>query len=289
MGKNTSDLSCNDCSMECNCFTNDKNVKNREIIRYSSSKWIWTQHHDNIFKQHLPNIPYAIILLIKDHAFSIQQDYYIVEPNICEEKYYIKLNQLLLKSLCSDWYAQNASIFNSFTITLFSKSNTINQQINGSFANTTLPALNNIYFSNNENDYIMQTIRRTVFVNQCRATINLQLLNVKWHTMKTEILKSKSIKNSNVNILLLDNCSNTISDFDEIIRKMNGSVYVIIRAVNTIQINNNICIKAVESQLCRNYNIPIIDVSLNSDQSVKDLFCFVIKHYWFSMVSNCCV
>ncbi len=162
----------------------------------------------------------------------------------------------------------------------------MNQKMSQSFINTTLPALQHKFTSyfNDKNCAFMQTIRRTLIVNQCRASINLQLLNVKWDTMKTQILKLKSINTSNVNILLLDssiiNCSN-ISDFEETIsRKINGSVNILVRT------NHNNCNKSVENQLCRHYNMPIIDVNLNSDKSVQNLFICAVKYYWFSSVSN---
>ena len=88
---------------------NDNQIKNTEIIRYSTCKWEWSTSHDMALIDSLSELnlmPKEIMYLIKDHSYHANQDYYITKPILTSEKYYNKQSQLLRKNLCQSWYTK---------------------------------------------------------------------------------------------------------------------------------------------------------------------------------------
>ena len=123
MGNPCSTTTTND---KCLCFKNDEKVENMKIMRYIKCKWIWSDHHDNILIQCLYvnyEIPLDIINIIKLHTFSEKEEYFIINPIICIEPYYIKYKQLLKKPLCHSWYLEKTKFSHqSILIALYSRS-----------------------------------------------------------------------------------------------------------------------------------------------------------------------
>ena len=94
---------------DCNCFINDNQIKNTQIIRYATSKWEWSTNHDMALIDGLSEllyIPKEILYLIKDHSYHSSHIYYITKPIIQSEKYYNNQSQLLKKQLCPNWYSK---------------------------------------------------------------------------------------------------------------------------------------------------------------------------------------
>ena len=94
---------------ECNCFVNDNQIKNTQIVRYSTTKWEWSTSHDmaliSSFSE-LLYIPKEILALIKEHIYESNQVFYVTRPSIKSEKYYSNQSQLLKKQLCPHWYSK---------------------------------------------------------------------------------------------------------------------------------------------------------------------------------------
>eukprot|EP01084_Bolivina_argentea_P120056 212830_1 len=107
MGVNSSYHHSSNCMSKCQCFDNDPHIKHCQFKRYHIQNWIWTISHNTALIQSLSNkIPTDIITLIKDHSFHHSEEYKVIHPILCYQKYYPKSNQLLCKPLCKRWITQ---------------------------------------------------------------------------------------------------------------------------------------------------------------------------------------
>eukprot|EP01084_Bolivina_argentea_P202387 345811_1 len=103
MGSTCSHQNCNDI---CNCFVDDGNISNVEVVRDVKVKWLWTTEHESTLltiltdKEYDYNVPKVIVNVIKDLSYSKTEKFYISETQICKEKYYKKQQKLLNKHLC---------------------------------------------------------------------------------------------------------------------------------------------------------------------------------------------
>ena len=137
------------------------------------------------------------------------------------------------------------------------------------------------------------TRRRTIFVDHCQFSV--QLTNIKSNIFIDDIY--------NIYLILIDKYDDNIKHINNILEKLDKysteSVYILVRINNEYNVNNinntkrfprvkkhkNIEI-IEEKQLCKQYNIACIEVSLDSEDSMHSLFTFAIKYYWFKMVNK---
>eukprot|EP01084_Bolivina_argentea_P050984 93796_1 len=270
------------CEGVCTCFLHDTMVKQIDVIRYSKNKWVWSEKHDSILLESLSsnyyNVPKDIISLIKSHSFCAKQNFYIFKPVICNVNYYSTSDQLLTKNLCHQWYLSKCSTFNSFPIALVTELS--NGDANGlhilnRFSGRSLPALHSTYSNNNNS---LQHIRRTIHMDNCQISINL--FQFEWNS------KIINMKSAEIYMILL-NETNDINYYDKMLEKMinatdyKNKCYILVRITNKYN-NINIRTEYEYKQLCCKYNVPLFNLSLNSDN--QDLFVFAVKYYWFCNV-----
>eukprot|EP01083_Nonionella_stella_P041279 111934_1 len=275
------DVTCKSNSTICNCFHHDQYVQQTTVVRHVSSKWIWTKYHDLILNESLTNIdhefPLLVVALIKDHAFSAQSDHYVSKTTLCKEKYYEQSRQLLHKTLCTKWYhryfMQNHP-FRWFTMALFDKHGATSRHIINYFADNCfyLPALR-LKTEDPKDTATMSdaSVKRTLHIDECSVSINL--LN-----------HSNDPCSVQLNLFVLDE-NNEIKDVNSAIRRMNTN-HTAAQSYLLVRVNHNSKQTLSKEQICRNYNMSCFDVSLNSEESMHNLFVFAIKYHWFCMVQS---
>ena len=125
MGKICSNTGCDSI---CNCFENDRNIKEISTTRLFQTKWIWTcQHEINLFQtlcdEH-DNLSTDIAQLIKEFTYDLKEEFYIPTYKICTELYYPSSKRLIAKKFCKSWYKAQQDEFKMtpLTINLFGES-----------------------------------------------------------------------------------------------------------------------------------------------------------------------
>eukprot|EP01084_Bolivina_argentea_P258707 436264_1 len=261
----------------CNCFTYDKNVQKLLVTRNIKSKWHWTSDHEQILLETLSDssydVPVEITLTIKDYAYSSSIHHYVNVPTIYQEHYYAKQKKLLKKTLCNSWYKSQVSNVSMLTINLYT-SNKIRlheqQEIFKSFNTNHLPALKPSYKFNDA--YVCMDAMRTVNIDNCSTRIHLQLFNKDRH-FQDDNFCFIMFKESDC-MLDIDAMCNNVS---QIRPTMNNCILV-----EMIENKNRKCSKNnKECEMSKKWNIPLLGVNVNDEQSVKDLFILAIKYRWF--------
>eukprot|EP01084_Bolivina_argentea_P096451 173409_1 len=203
--------SCHSCGTCCNCFIQDNNIKNRNVIRNESIKWMWSNDHDISLTESLIDIPLDVIHLIKLHSFSTKHDYIISKPTICNAKYYSNTNKLLCKTLCANWYRHKMYSIQTLSISLIGNNMQSQKQILDAFLDhsQSLPALRLEIGSDNTEQ---QSVRRTIMIDKCAVSVQLGNIDFK-------DIDSNTIQNTHVFMLIL-NESDDINTADQLIQTM---------------------------------------------------------------------
>eukprot|EP01084_Bolivina_argentea_P268166 455411_1 len=275
-----------DCINICTCFIHDKMVKNTSVTRYCKSKWVWSHDHELALFQCLAtesyNIPNSIILVLKDHLFSEQKNFYVSKPTIYTEKVYKQMDLLLTKPLCRQWYLSEFSRVQSFPITLFEITHNSNSRIVSVFKRNALPALQ-LHTTSKRHDKFQAT-RRTLFINDIQISVDLRC--AQWRDAVSNVYLDRS----KISMIIL-NEKDDPREIDTILHTMvntsgyQSKSYILVRIIDQCN-NTSSRTKYVDKQLCKKYNISLIEVSLHSDQSIYNLFVYAVKLYWFHAVSN---
>eukprot|EP01083_Nonionella_stella_P168109 566663_1 len=266
----------NDCSVTCTCFLSDGNVQSLATTRSSKQIWIWSETHDTTLNECLTanvhGISLDIIRLIKMHSFCCTHHWYITKESPYCAKYYPQIKGLLVKPLCTDWFEIESNT--SIRMSLVTKSNTIStKRMYDSFIDCSLPAL----FGETS------LIRRTLHINECPVSITVG-----------DGEHSAYIRQCQVYLIVLDTNESikSVQDRMQIIDNMNpsdGKCFVLVRTVTgkkrlaIRKPKQTIFDEAQHDELRQMFmNIsPSIPTTLSSAQSIRDLFVFAVKYYWF--------
>ena len=110
------------CGIICNCFINDANVADVNILRYCNLQWIWSPNHHHVLietiKKNKYEIPNVILSIIEEFTFSNGEYWVIKKYHQCIEKYYKNYQKLLEKKLCPSYFAGSRQ----FTVMLIGQS-----------------------------------------------------------------------------------------------------------------------------------------------------------------------
>eukprot|EP01083_Nonionella_stella_P164732 546161_1 len=283
MGSGRSSHQSSHDGLACTCFNDDKSVTSTTVVHDITKKWTWSTNHDSILIECLSHsdnqFPLHVIYLIKDHAYSITDDHYVSKAIISQDKYYSKPNVLLSKKLCARWYHQyfvSNHPFRSLSIALFdSDKRRSSDLIFDHFCKTEvfLPTLQLRSDPPQKN----QSAKRTVHLDGCTVSIHLVA-----NTMNQTDLNTR--RSGGINMFILDE-NTDINQMNRTIQAMN-TPWKYPQPSTSILVSTNPKRNPshVSQQICRNYNIPCFDLSLQCTKSMHDLFTFCIKYYWFCMV-----
>eukprot|EP01084_Bolivina_argentea_P064349 117372_1 len=266
-------------SEKCSCFSNNNAIKYTDIVRYSTSKWIWSETHDNALIDTLSNfdyiIPNDIMILIKEHAFHEDEEYMVLQPVIMREKHYSNTKQLLSKNICRKWFDQYELSTHSLLAALHVSDDKNSKQIFESVDNNSLPSLQ---FRAQSGLYLdkYEQINKTLYIDECRVRLQLIAVN-------NEKIDDKILKYPAVNIIVVNesepliNANNTCKKIWDEKKSMENCIMVCVKDPNKKSCQSSY--KAIQ-QLAKYYNIPFIPLSNNTNKPIADLFRFVIKYYW---------
>eukprot|EP01084_Bolivina_argentea_P310902 538063_1 len=266
---------------KCNCFGNDKHIKCKNVIRYTTITWTWTSYHDTALAKSIStyfHVPKEIACLIKQHAFHESQQWTVLNPLICREKCYSNNNQLLQKSICKHWY-NNMTYYmiDPINIALHVDICEVSDNIFECLSQRSLPSLH--MRSNNNNSKYKQIIRR---------------LHIDKHKFRLHVTSFNSNQNNNnilcshgINMIVLNETDSTqrtniiCQKIWSARKTMKNCIMVKIRKHFKRKLSQNS--KTID-QLAAYHNIPCISVCFNKSQTIMNLFCFAVKYHWFCEV-----
>eukprot|EP01083_Nonionella_stella_P066713 175902_1 len=195
----------------------------------------------------------------------------IPKPTMHHAKFYPKTTDLSNKTLCSTWhrYFFEHSPSQCLSIALIdttSNSHLPRRQIRDYFAENChyLPVLQ----LNRKPKSDDNSLKRTLHVDDC--TVPVKVSNMDLNAMES----------ADVNMFLFDGKT----DINAITHVIQSSRSACILVKTDAKSKASRVHLVQQNQLCRHYNIPCFELSLNSKKSMNDLFVFAIKYYWFCAV-----
>eukprot|EP01083_Nonionella_stella_P070859 189856_1 len=205
---------------------------------------------------------------------AVQTQYNVPNPTT---NCYPKTSDLTNKTLCCKWhryfFEHSRAPAHCLSIVLINTTSDCDlpgRQIRAYFSQNChhLPVLQSDRNPKSDDD----SVKRTLHIDGCTVPVNVA--NMDLNSMQ-------SAGAYDVHVFLLDGKT----DIDAVTHAIQTSTSSCILVQTSAKRKSSYIHLAKYNQLCRNYNVPCLKLSLNSKKSMKKLFVFAIKYYWFCAVT----
>uniref|UniRef100_A0A7S0TDG4 Uncharacterized protein n=1 Tax=Elphidium margaritaceum TaxID=933848 RepID=A0A7S0TDG4_9EUKA len=191
---------------------------------------------------------------------------------VVQEACYVSNELLLAKPICSDWYRSYFAASPVFNIGVICTHSRLVHSLHSKLKDTSLPSLNRTP---------PPTLPRfTCFVDSLMFSINLKRVNA--NTSHHDLPEIPP----HAYVVLMTDHDNILNIYENINKRQQTDVVVLIRIKTEKSGTSKQYQDTGLKQLRAQCNICCVDLSLDSEDSIKKLPLLLVKYYWFKKMQH---